>query len=83
MDATELKARLGNGSPGTYILCLQLKHSQDITIGKLGTFNFQNGFIITSTAHLALAVLQYVASIIFTYHRSQDGISITCANIVH
>lgn len=44
MDAAELKTRLGNGEPGTYILCLQLKRSQDITIGKLGNFNFRKGY---------------------------------------
>ena len=43
MEAADLKTKLGSGKPGTYILCLHLKYSQNITIGKLGTFHFNKG----------------------------------------
>ncbi|HEY9050143.1 MAG TPA: GIY-YIG nuclease family protein [Gammaproteobacteria bacterium] len=44
MEAADLKTKLGSGKPGTYILCLHLKYSQNITIGKLGTFHFNKGY---------------------------------------
>lgn len=43
MGITSLKSALPN-KPGTYILCLQLKQTTQINIGKLGTFNFKKGF---------------------------------------
>jgi len=38
-----LKSALPN-QPGTYILCLQLKQPTKIAIGKLGIFDFKEGF---------------------------------------
>lgn len=44
MDTETLKARLGEGRTGTYILCLALQTPLQITIGKLGRFTFRKGF---------------------------------------
>ncbi len=44
MAVTQLKAQLGSGKPGTYILCLQLAKQQTVQVGKLGCFEFKSGY---------------------------------------
>lgn len=44
MEVATLKAQLGDGKPGTYILCLKLAKQQIIQIGKLGYFKFKSGY---------------------------------------
>ena len=44
MEAETIKQQLGNGLPGTYILCLKLTSTTTLTIGKLGQFKFPKGF---------------------------------------
>ena len=44
MDAERLKTQLGDGKTGTYVLCMRLDRDIDLTIGKLGRFNFAKGY---------------------------------------
>ncbi len=44
MDASKLKSQLGNGKPGTYILCLYLPENKTIRIGRLGDHDFKQGY---------------------------------------
>jgi Uri superfamily endonuclease len=44
MEASQLKQQLGDGSTGTYILCLYLPENKSIRIGRLGSFNFDRGY---------------------------------------